>query len=230
MDALQATGYDGLLSLEIFNDQFRAGSARSVAVDGHRSLIFMLDQPRAATEPQPNLPAAAAAALARASAPSSSSSRSTRRRRRAFEALLAGLGFRQAGQHISKAVTRWTQGEINIVTNTREGRLRPLLQHHRTARRSCAIGLEVDDAAATLERAQQLLDTPFRQAVGPGELEIPAVRGLGGSLVYFTDPKSDLARVWDIEFQPVPTGRSQRRTPASRPSITSRSRCTTRRC
>src|SRR6476620_3834826 len=37
MEALSATGYDGPLSLEIFNDQFRAGSARSVAVDGHRS-------------------------------------------------------------------------------------------------------------------------------------------------------------------------------------------------
>ena len=64
----------------------------------------------------------------------------------------------------------------------------------------CAIGLEVDDAAGTLDRAQRLLDQPFRQAVGPGELEIPAVRGLGGSLVYFIDPNSDLARVWEIEF------------------------------
>src|SRR6266571_8505812 len=44
MNALLSTGYDGLLSLEIFNDQFRAGSARSVAIDGHRSLIFMMDQ------------------------------------------------------------------------------------------------------------------------------------------------------------------------------------------
>ena len=37
--AVQATGYRGYLSLEIFNDQFRAGSARQVAVDGRRSLI-----------------------------------------------------------------------------------------------------------------------------------------------------------------------------------------------
>ena len=59
---------------------------------------------------------------------------------------------------------------------------------------------------ATLDRAQKLLDQPFRQAVGPGELEIPAVRGLGGSLVYFIDPKSDLGRVWDIEFEPTGEG------------------------
>src|SRR5882724_1899348 len=44
MEALTSTSYDGALSLEIFNDQFRAGSARRVAVDGHRSLRFMLDR------------------------------------------------------------------------------------------------------------------------------------------------------------------------------------------
>src|ERR687893_2547203 len=46
MDALAATGFDGLLSLEIFSDRFRAGSARGVAVDGRRSLLFMLDELR----------------------------------------------------------------------------------------------------------------------------------------------------------------------------------------
>lgn len=61
----------------------------------------------------------------------------------------------------------------------------------------------MDDAAATLDRARRLLDRPFRQAVGPGELEIPAVRGLGGSLIYFVDPKSELGAVWDIEFTPT---------------------------
>jgi 4-hydroxyphenylpyruvate dioxygenase len=61
----------------------------------------------------------------------------------------------------------------------------------------------VDDAAATLDRAQKLLGQPFRGAVGPGELEIPAVRGVGGSLLYFIDPKSELARVWDVEFEPT---------------------------
>jgi 4-hydroxyphenylpyruvate dioxygenase len=64
----------------------------------------------------------------------------------------------------------------------------------------CAMCLKVDDATATLDRAEKLRDTPFRQAVGPGELEIPAVRGLGGSLLYFVDGKSDLGRLWDIDF------------------------------
>ena len=99
-------------------------------------------------------------------------------------------------------MTRWSQGAINIVVNTeKEGFAHAFNLTHGTA--VCAIGLRVEDAGETLNRAQGLLDRPFRQAVGPGELEIPAVRGLGGSLVYFIDPKSELGRVWDIEFAPT---------------------------
>ena len=46
MDVVAATGYNGVLSLEIFNDQFRAGSPRGVAVDGQRSLVYLMDQLR----------------------------------------------------------------------------------------------------------------------------------------------------------------------------------------
>ncbi len=201
MTALSATGYDDVLSLEIFNDQFRAGSARSVAVDGHRSMIYLADQMRGKgigpAQTGPALPPRGAClgtafiefAIDERTAP-------------AFETLLRGLGFVRAGVHRSKDVTRWSQGAINIVVNTEsEGFAHAFNITHGAA--VCAIGLEVDDAAATLDRASRLLDQPFRQAVGAGELEIPAVRGVGGSLIYFIDPKSDLARVWDIEFKPT---------------------------
>ncbi len=202
MTALQATDFDGLLSLEIFNDQFRAGSARSVAIDGRRSLLFLFDQLR---ERGGTFPAGLVQLPPRAKC------RGTEfiefaideNEAPAFETLLRGLGFARAGMHKSKAVTRWTQGAINIVVNAeKEGFAHSFNITHGTG--VCAIGLAVDDAAATLARAEGLLDKPFRQAVGPGELEIPAVRGLGGSLVYFVDKASDLGRVWEIEF--VPTG------------------------
>ena len=198
-EALVATGYDGPLSLEIFNDQFRAGSARSVAVDGHRSLRYLLDQVAdMSTQPLrgiPRLPPRArctGAAFIEFAVDENSTPK--------FETLLSGLGFRRAGHHRSKAVTRWTQGAINLVVNLeKEGFAHSFNITHGTA--VCAIGLAVGDAAATFERATLLLDQPFRQAVGPGELEIPAVRGVGGSLVYFLDTKSELGRVWDIEFE-----------------------------
>ena len=201
MAALDATGYDGLLSLEIFNDQFRAGSARSLAVDGHRSLINMMDQMARKSGRAPagvtRLPPPSAClgtefiefAMEAATTP-------------AFEALLSGLGFHKSGQHVSKAVGRWTQGAINIVLNSeREGFAHAFNITHGTS--VCALGLRVADAQATMQRATGLLDNPFRQPVRAGELDVPAVRGLGGSLVYFIDPKSELAKVWEIEFAPI---------------------------
>ena len=98
MEALQSTGYDGPLSLEIFNDQFRAGSARSVAVDGHRSLIYLADRLRART---------GVAVEGIALLPPRSQCLGTEfiefaideGEAKPFEVMLAGLGFAQAGEH-----------------------------------------------------------------------------------------------------------------------------------
>jgi 4-hydroxyphenylpyruvate dioxygenase len=67
----------------------------------------------------------------------------------------------------------------------------------------CAMALKVEDAAATMDRAVALLDQPFHQQVGPDELNIPAVRGLGGSLIYFVDAAAKLDRLWDVDFTPA---------------------------
>jgi 4-hydroxyphenylpyruvate dioxygenase len=204
MAALQTTGFDGLLSLEIFNDRFRAGSARSVAVDGQRSIRFLLDQLRRATgratPGAPVLPPRNTChgvefvefAVDEAAVPG-------------FEALVAGLGFTRTGVHKSKAVTRWSQGDINLVLNAeKEGFAHSYNIVHGAS--VCALALRVDDAAATMDRAQALLDQPFRQAVGPGELEIPALRGLGGSLIYFVDRRGPLGDIWSVDFDAVPGG------------------------
>jgi 4-hydroxyphenylpyruvate dioxygenase len=204
MAALQATGFDGLVSLEIFNDRFRAGSARSVAVDGQRSLLFMLDQLQRRTQvPVPGLPdlPPRAACHGVEFVEFAMEERSAR----SFEHLLDGLGFTKAGIHRSKDVTRWRQGDINIVVNCeKEGFAHSFNITHGPS--VCAIALRVDDAAATADRALKLLDQPFRQAVGPGELDIPAVRGLGGSLIYFVDRKSGLDRLWEADFEAVGDG------------------------
>ena len=206
MAAVQATGYQGDLSLEIFNDQFRAGSPRSVAVDGQRSLVYLMDQLREkngkAAADIPKMPPRSEC-LGVEFIEFAVDDRTADELAR----FIAGLGFRNVARHKSKAVSRWAQGAINLVINKeKEGFAH---SHYITHGPSvCAIGLKVDSAAATLDRAEKLHDTPFRQKVGPGELEIPAVRGMGGSLLYFLDPTSKLAKVWDVEFEPVPAGKS----------------------
>ncbi len=200
MDAVFATGYNGILSLEIFNDQFRAGSPRGVAVDGQRSLIYLMDQmrdrPGALAKEAPQIPPRGKCLgiefieFAADDRPAAELAK-----------LFAGLGFAKVGEHKSKAVTHWSQGAINLVLNSdKEGFAHSHQLSHGPS--VCAMCLKVDDATATLDRAEKLRDTPFRQAVGPGELEIPAVRGLGGSLLYFVDGKSQLGRLWDIDFHP----------------------------
>ncbi|WP_321342265.1 bifunctional sugar phosphate isomerase/epimerase/4-hydroxyphenylpyruvate dioxygenase family protein [Breoghania sp.] len=201
MRAVAATGYKGTLSLEIFNDQFRTGSPKSIAVDGHRSLVYLMDQVRR-LEPDtaidlPDMPDRIAAsgiefiefAAGEAEA-------------RELGAIFSALGFRPAAQHVSKDVALWRQGDINLVINTEdEGLAHSAYVIHGTT--ICDIGLKVADAAATVERACHLGAATFEQPVGPGELKIPAIRGVGGSIMHFIDGTSDLARVWEIEFRPL---------------------------
>jgi len=201
MDAVGATGYRGLLSLEIFNDQFRAGSPRGVALDGQRSLIYLLDQMRGHSgglaQSLPVMPPRAQCLGVEfleftADEPAASD----------LSRLFSGLGFHKIGEHRSKAVTHWSQGAIHLVLNSdKEGFAHSYQITHGPS--VCAMCLKVDDAAATLDRAEKLCDTPFRQAGGPGELQIPAVRGLGGSLLYFVDPGGKLDRLWDVDFRPA---------------------------
>jgi 4-hydroxyphenylpyruvate dioxygenase len=201
MDALLATGYDDYLSLEIFNDRFRAGSARSVALDGHRSLICMLDDasrrlkkaiPGARKMPEPQIVQDVEFIEFAVDEID----------RKSFETLLKALGFARAGIHRSKEVTLWQQGHIRIVVNSeKDGFAHSYQITHGTS--VCAIALKVTDAIATIDRARALLDVPHSGAVGPGELDIPAVRGLGGSLLYFVDDKSSLSRWSEVDFTPT---------------------------
>jgi 4-hydroxyphenylpyruvate dioxygenase len=197
MRAVSATGYDGYWSLEIFNDQFRAGAARSVAVDGLRSLIFLGD--RLGADGEPSLPPRSrceAVEFVEFAVEDASADE--------LETVFRKLGFCKRGQHKSKDVVVWSQGDINFVVNReREGFAHAFYDSHGPA--VCALGLRVADAQAGVARANALLATPFRQAVLAGELEIPAIRGVGGSLIYLLDRASELGEVWNIEFDPVET-------------------------
>jgi 4-hydroxyphenylpyruvate dioxygenase len=201
MRAVAATGYDGYLSLEIFNDQFRGGSARSIATDGRRSLVWLMDRVR---RREPDIATGAPDIPDRIVVDGVEFVEFATDGRHVDELqrLLSGFGFRRAARHVSKDVTLWRQGDINVVVNTAvEGLARSSFIVHGTS--VYALGLKVADAAATVARARALGAEPFEEAVGPGELRIPAIRGVGGGVIYFLDATSDLARNWEIDFRPV---------------------------
>lgn len=196
--AVAATGYAGPLSLEIFNDQFRGGVPRRVAEDGIRSLRNLIDAVRR-REPDgpfgpPVLPARAAPTGIAFVEYASQGDEA-----RDLGHLLTTLGFTPAARHRSKAVTLWQQGAIRLVVNEEtEGFAASSWAVHGTA--VCDIGLSVPDARAAMDRATGLGARPFTQAVPDGEVAIPAVRGIGGSVLRFLDGSDELSRVWDVEF------------------------------
>ncbi|MCA0873026.1 sugar phosphate isomerase/epimerase and 4-hydroxyphenylpyruvate domain-containing protein [Seohaeicola saemankumensis] len=196
--AVAATGYTGPISLEIFNDQFRGGNPASVARDGYRSLIYLMDDVRRA-EPEltvdlPDMPARVAV---EGTAFVEFASRGAEAQ--ALEHLLETLGFAQTGKHVSKDLTLWQQGDIRIVINReRQDFAGTAFNVHGT--NICDIGLSVTSACDTVQRATALGSEPFQQPLGPGQLDIPAIRGLGGSLLHFLDGSDRLSAVWASEF------------------------------
>ncbi|WP_223814345.1 bifunctional sugar phosphate isomerase/epimerase/4-hydroxyphenylpyruvate dioxygenase family protein [Roseicitreum antarcticum] len=198
MRAVTATGYSGPLSLEIFNDQFRAGLPRLIAQDGYRSLIDLMDRVRRA---EPALPTALPAfappapvdgvafvefATAQAEAP-------------ALEGFLRAAGFRPTAQHRSKSVTRWQQGTVNLLVNTEtQGFAQTSYLTHGTT--VSEIALSVPDARATQARAAALGIPAHADAIAAQELQIPAIRGVGGSVLRLLDNSPDLSRIWQVDF------------------------------
>lgn len=198
MRAVMATGYSGPISLEIFNDQFRGGNPKTVAKDGYRSLIALMDNVRLA-EPELAVDLPPIAPRAQAKGVSFVEFASRGEEATALASNLIALGFEKVGAHQSKAAALWQQGDIRIVVNEETtGHAGSSWNARGTC--ICDIGIEVDDARAVAARAKALGAETFDQSVGAGELKIPAVRGLSGSVLHFLDQSSELSQVWQIEF------------------------------
>jgi len=194
MEAIAATGYAGPLSLEIFNDQFRSGSAVRTATDGLRSLILLED--KLAQSPA-GTPAARLQPRTKSRGVSFVEFSVDEAKAKELSGLFGQLGFRKTGSHRSKDVERWSQGNIELVINCEPDAFAH--SHYITHGPGvCAIAIDVDDAGKTMARAEALKAHTFYSPVGLGELEIPAIRGVGGSLLYFLETAG---KNWDTDFE-----------------------------
>ena len=112
--------------------------------------------------------------------------------------LFAGLGFPVAARHRSKNVTLHSQGDINFIINAE-----PDSFGQRFARAhgpsACAMAFRVKDAAKAFKRAIELGASPVQNPVGPMELNIPAIEGIGGSIVYLVDRYGENT-IYDVDF------------------------------
>jgi 4-hydroxyphenylpyruvate dioxygenase len=112
------------------------------------------------------------------------------------------MGFRAVAKHRSKDVTLYRQGETNFIVNAEPGShgARFAKAHGPSA---CAMAFRVKDAAAAYKKLLERGATPFHQnAVGPMELNIPAIEGIGGSAIYLVDRYGDRS-IYDVDFVPT---------------------------
>ena len=135
---------------------------------------------------------------------------------KALGALFEQMGFAAIARHRHKDVTLYRQGEINFIINAEADSFgqRFARQHGPSI---CAIAFRVDDAAVAYRRALELGAWGFDNRTGPMELNIPAIKGIGDSLIYFVDRwrGKDAARgisagaigdisIYDVDFVAIP--------------------------
>jgi 4-hydroxyphenylpyruvate dioxygenase len=115
--------------------------------------------------------------------------------------LFERLGFPVTARHRSKNVTLHRQGDINFIINAEpESFGQRFAQLHGPS--ACAMAFRVKDAAYAYRRCIELGAKPVETPVGPMELNIPAIEGIGGSLIYLVDRYGDRT-IYDVDFVPV---------------------------
>ncbi len=126
----------------------------------------------------------------------------------ALRQLFGQLGFTETRRHRSKQVFLFQQEGVNFVLNAEPGsHAAEFASLHGPS--ACAMAWRVADARQAFEHALANGAEPVENRVAAGEVGIPAVRGIGGSLLYFVDHRVDSEgrTIYDIDFEPIP-GRS----------------------
>ena len=196
------TGYDGPLSLEVFNDVYRQTDPRYAAIDGMRSLLALQETVASAA------PSSVRERLQLAGLP-----RSPRVGGHAFTELavddasgvivaraLTALGFAHVAQHRSKPVQLWQQGKARILLNFSA-------QRTVTAGTAfiCALGVETADPTQAAQRAEMLLAPVLPRLLDPDEADLTSVAAPDGIAVFLvrTDPAGTC---WLDDFIPTEVG------------------------
>lgn len=165
-----ATGYEGPLSLEVFNDVFRQADPRAAAVDALRSLLALQERvPHRRSAPLPAPPELAGHAFTEMAVDEVS--------RHDVSRALEGLGFARTGQHRSKPVQLWEQGGARVLLN---------VSPQRDGVASVgALGVDSADPDRSARRAQALLAPQLPRTRGAGEADLPVVAAPDGTSLFF---------------------------------------------
>jgi len=119
--------------------------------------------------------------------------------------LFEQLGFALVAKHRSKDVVLYRQGRVNFIVNREpDSFAQSFARVHGPS--ACAFALRVRNATKAYQRALELGAKPHHGPVGPMELNIPAIKGIGDSLIYLVDRypgNGGGLTIYDVDFVPV---------------------------
>ncbi|HUE79972.1 MAG TPA: 4-hydroxyphenylpyruvate dioxygenase [Sphingomicrobium sp.] len=114
--------------------------------------------------------------------------------------LFTKMGFPAVARHKRKDVTLHRQGDCNFIINAEPGSYaEDFAAIHGPC--ACAMAFRVKDARAAHDRAMSLGATDIQNDVADGELDIPAIEGIGGSLLYLVDQYGEKGTIYDVDFE-----------------------------
>ena len=121
-----------------------------------------------------------------------------------IEPVFKAMGFTHVASHRSKDVDLWRQGQINLILNY-EPRSAAWFFAREHGPSACGMGFRVRDAKKAYDELLQRGAEPVAVETGPMELRIPAIRGIGGAIVYLVDRYADDhgngLSIYDIDFE-----------------------------
>ena len=120
-----------------------------------------------------------------------------------LEPVFERMGFSRIARHRSKDVDLWRQGEINLIANyeTKSPAAYFAAEHGPSA---CGMAFRVQNARVAYDEAIARGAEPVETRTGPMELRLPAIRGIGGAMIYLVDRYGDALSIYDIDFDYLP--------------------------
>jgi 4-hydroxyphenylpyruvate dioxygenase len=116
-----------------------------------------------------------------------------------LEPVFERMGFTRIAHHRSKDVDLWRQGQINLISNYEpKSHAAYFAAEHGAS--ACGMAFRVKNAQAAYATAIERGAEPIESRTGMMELRIPAIRGIGGALIYLVDRYGDDLSIYDIDF------------------------------
>ena len=183
MNALNKTGYDGYLSLEIFNDSYRSGPREQIAKDGKRSLISLMTKDNL-KEKKVEISNIEFIEFA-----------TEEKDLVTLENLFKTMGFKEIGKHKTKLIKLFTFDDVKIIINYENS---PLVKEGRKqGPYPYAYGIKIKDTDILYKRSKLLDIEVIKRENNNIDLSMDVIKNIDG-LIYIMDSTTE--NIWEEDF------------------------------